>query len=86
MLVQVDLAKFDCRFYEVRDESFGIDECVFPAAAIFEALAEEGFDGYVSLKWEKSARFGHHLPPGDQVLGQFAEFMRQFGVIDGLSA
>jgi hypothetical protein len=43
-------------------------------------LAHLGFDDYVSLKWEKSSRFGHHLPSSESALSHFAEYMRQFGV------
>jgi len=43
-------------------------------------LARLGFDDYVSLKWEKSSRFGHHLPSSESALAHFPEYMRQFDV------
>jgi len=75
-----DLGKFDGQFYYLRYESVGNGEGNVPAQKIFDKLKQKGWDGYVSLKWEKSARFGHHLPSGDTELPHFIEFMKSVGV------
>lgn len=74
--VAEDLAKFDGRYYTVRYESCMIGDGAVPLAGVIEALAEEGYDGYLSLKWEKSERFGHHLDTGDVALQRFVEYVR----------
>ena len=78
-LVQDDLAKFDGRYYYLRYESRWIGDGNVPTEKRLSKLAQHGFDDFVSLKWEKSARFGHHLPPFEAALAHFPTFMRQFG-------
>ena len=82
-VVQEDLARFDGRFYYVRYESCWIGDGIVPTAQMLSKLAEHGFDDYVSLKWEKSSRFGHHLPASEAALTHYAQYMRQF---EGLRA
>jgi len=77
--VAEDQGRFDGRYYYVRYEACMNGEGLVPAAKLFDALAERGYEGYVALKWEKSARFGHHLPGGEVALPQFIEFMKAFG-------
>ncbi len=84
-LVQEGLGKFDGRFYTLQYEAVGNGEGNVPAKAIFDKAKERGFDGYVALKWEKSARFGHHLPSGDTELPHFIEFMKSVGVTSSLA-
>ncbi|HEX8967996.1 MAG TPA: sugar phosphate isomerase/epimerase [Chloroflexota bacterium] len=79
-VVQDDLARFDGRYYYVRYESCWIGDGIVPAREMLARLSRLGFDDYVSLKWEKSSRFGHHLPSSESALAHFPEFMRQFGV------
>ena len=49
-----------------------------PTEQMLSKLSRLGFDDYVSLKWEKSSRFGHHLPSSETALTHFAQYMRQF--------
>jgi len=79
-VVEEDLASFDGRYYYVRYESCSIGDGIVPGREMLTKLAHLGFDDYVSLKWEKSSRFGHHLPSSESALSHFAEYMRQFGV------
>ena len=81
-----DLGRFDGQFYYLRYESCGNGEGNVPARKIFDKLKEKGWDGYVSLKWEKSARFGHHLPMGDTELPRFIDFMKSVGVESSTAA
>ena len=81
-LVQEDLAKFDGRYYYIRYESCWIGDGNVPGGEMLSRLARRGFDDYVSLKWEKSSRFGHHLPSSESALEHYATYMRQFGVFD----
>ena len=81
-LVQENLARFDGRYYYVQYESCRIGDGAVPGRAMLERLALLGFDDYVSLKWEKSSRFGHHLPSSESALEHFAQYMRQFGVFE----
>ena len=80
-VVQEDLARFDGRYYYVRYESCWIGDGIVPTSQLLTLLSQRGFDDYVSLKWEKSARFGHHLPSSESALEHYARYMRQF---DGL--
>ena len=80
--VEEGLGAFDGRYYTVRYEDAIPGEGLVPAKRLFTLLAERGFDGYVSLKWEKSANYGQHLPWGDVMLPRFAKYMRSLGVID----
>jgi sugar phosphate isomerase/epimerase len=79
-LVQEELAKFDGRYYYIRYESCWIGDGAVPGKAMLSRLASLGFDDYVSLKWEKSARFGHHLPSSESALEHFPGYIRQLGV------
>jgi sugar phosphate isomerase/epimerase len=72
---------FDGRYYYVTFEACWFGDGLVPAREMFTRLERNGFDGYVSLKWEKSAIFGHHLPPGEEALEAFPAFMQQFGVL-----
>jgi sugar phosphate isomerase/epimerase len=81
-----DLGRFDGQFYYLRYEACGNGEGNVPARKIFDKLKQKGWDGYVSLKWEKSARFGHHLPSGDTELPHFIEFMKSVGVTSAAGA
>jgi sugar phosphate isomerase/epimerase len=84
-LVQEDLARFDGRYYYIRYESCWIGEGSVPARDLLAALERLGYDDYMSLKWEKSSRFGHHLPSGESAVEHFAAYMRGLGV-GGVSA
>lgn len=77
-VVQDDLARFDGRYYYTRFEACLSGEGDVPAGRIFSSLARAGFDGYISFKWERTARFGQELPPHDVALPHFVEYMRQF--------
>jgi hypothetical protein len=44
-----------------------------------EGLARNGFDDYISLKWEKSTTCGAHLPDGEAALAFFPGYIKQFG-------
>jgi len=90
-VVQEDLGKFDGRYYYVRYECSIVGEGVVPIGRLLETLEGQGFDGYVSLKWEwltaDPKRTIHpegynwqHLPPGDVVLGPYCDLMRSYGV------
>jgi sugar phosphate isomerase/epimerase len=80
-LVQEDLARFDGRYYYIRYESCWIGDGAVPGRDMLSSLSRLGFDDYVSLKWEKSARFGHHLPSSESALEHFPRYMRQLGVL-----
>lgn len=77
-VVQEDLARFDGRYYYVQYESCWIGDGMVPIGQMLSQLARLGFNDYVSLKWEKSSRFGHHLPPSESALTHYAQYMRQF--------
>lgn len=79
-LVQEDLARFDGQYYYIRYESCWIGDGAVPGRDMLSKLSRLGFDDYVSLKWEKSARFGHHLPSSESALEHFPRYMRQLGV------
>jgi sugar phosphate isomerase/epimerase len=79
-LVQEDLARFDGQYYYIRYESCWIGDGNVPTEQMLSKLARLGFDDYVSLKWEKSSRFGHHLPSSESALAHFPQYMRQFDV------
>jgi sugar phosphate isomerase/epimerase len=90
-VVQSELGAFDGRFYYVRYECCIVGEGAVPAEKLFDTLAKRGFNGYVSLKWEKSdvgtgphlpTGYGWHLPWGDAVLPSYAKLMRSLGVRD----
>ncbi len=80
--VQEGLGAFDGHYYTVRYEVAVPGEGLVPAERLFTLLNEKGFDGYVSLKWEKSATFGQRMPWGDVMLPRFAAYMRSLEVID----
>jgi len=88
-VVQSELGTFDGRFYYVRYEACIVGQGVVPAERLLDKLAQRGYKGYVSLKWEKSdvgtgphlpTGYGWHLPWGDAVLPAYAELMRSLGV------
>jgi sugar phosphate isomerase/epimerase len=78
-VVQHDLGRFDGEYYYVRYQSCWIGEGIVPAREIMEGLAQHGFDDYISLKWEKSATYGAHLPDGEKALAFFPGYIKQFG-------
>lgn len=78
-VVQRGLGHHDGRYYYVRYESCWNGDGIVPTRAVLDALAKGGFDGYVSLKWEKSTTFGEHLPPGEEALAHFPGFISAFG-------
>jgi sugar phosphate isomerase/epimerase len=71
-----DFARYDGRYYHVRYESCLYGEGMVPAEAIMSALAGHNFDGYISLKWERSAHSDLHLPDGELALAGFPAFIR----------
>lgn len=75
-IVEEDLAAFDGRYYTVRYESCRIGDGVVPIAAVLHRLGAAGFDGYVTLKWERAPHFGQHLPAGEIVLPEFPPYIR----------
>jgi sugar phosphate isomerase/epimerase len=79
-VVKEGLGDFDGRYYYVRYETCVNGEGIVPAARIFSALERRGWDGYVYLKWEKSAKFGWQLPEGEVELVSFINLMRSLGV------
>jgi sugar phosphate isomerase/epimerase len=81
-VVQENLARFDGRYYYVQYQSCWIGDGVVPGREMLSRLSRLGFDDYVSLKWEKSSRFGHHLQSSESALEHFAEYMRHLGVFD----
>jgi len=85
-VVQEDLGKFDGRYYYVRYETCWNGDGIVPAAKIFDKLAQKGYDGYISLKWEKSARFGLELPEGDLALAHFIGWVKSLGVKQTVAA
>jgi sugar phosphate isomerase/epimerase len=89
-VVEEDLGNFDGRYYYVRYECCVVGEGIVPSAAILTTLKRHGYDGYVTLKWEKHIGwagahlpegFGHHLPDGEVVLPSFVEYVRSLGVL-----
>jgi len=79
-LVLEDLARFDGRYSHIRYESCWTGDGAVPARDLLAALERVGFDDYVSLRWEKSSRFGHHRPSSESALEHFAAYMRELGV------
>jgi len=75
-IVREGLADFDGRYYTVRYESCVVGEGDVPLPALVERLAAVGFDDYICLKWEKSPRYGQHLPDGEAVLPGYVRYMR----------
>lgn len=69
------LADWDGRFYTVRYEACLIGEGNLPIPAVIRRLAAAGFDDYVSLKWEKSPRYNHHLPGGETVMEDYVRLL-----------
>jgi sugar phosphate isomerase/epimerase len=74
------LGQFDGRYYYVRYETCPNGDGLVPTRKIIDALRRNQFDGYVCLKWEKSATFGRQLPTGDVALDQFKSYMGGFGL------
>jgi sugar phosphate isomerase/epimerase len=85
-VVQHELGRFDKRYYHVRYESCWNGDGIVPTEAVLNALAKNGFDDYVSLKWEKSNTYGAHLPPGEEALAHFPGFIRAFGHFERAAA
>jgi len=77
--VQEDLARFDGEYYHVRYEPCWPGEGIVPTRKILGKLADRGFEGFISLKWEKSPVFGHNLPDGETVLPYFPKWMAELG-------
>jgi sugar phosphate isomerase/epimerase len=59
-------------------EACWIGEGIVPHAQILEILAKHGFDGWVSLKWERGG--GSKLPLGDELLPHYVKYMNSLGV------
>jgi sugar phosphate isomerase/epimerase len=87
--VEEDLGKFDGRYYYVRYEACVIGEGITPVKEIMTTLNRHGYNGYASLKWEKSDEhrpplhpngYGWHLPTGEAVLPGYVEFMKSLGI------
>jgi sugar phosphate isomerase/epimerase len=81
-VVQHDLGRFDGRYYYVRYQSCWIGDGMMPTKEIISRLVKNGFDGYISLKWEKSSWFGAHLPDGETALAYFPGYMRKFATFE----
>jgi len=79
-VVQEGLADFDGRYYTVRYESCWNGDGVVPTGRMLDLLRAGGFDDYISLKYEKSADYGWHLPPGIDALDHFPGFLAGFGI------
>lgn len=77
-VVQDGLADFDGRYYYVRYESVAVGSGMLPVAKMLERLGDKGFNGYISLKWEKSSTFGQHLPSGEIALRDYMSTMRKY--------
>lgn len=77
-LVLADLAVFDGRYYRVAYEVCEIGMGLVPTGAIVDTLLSSRFDGYISLKWEKTGKSNPDLPDGHVVLAQFVPLMTGF--------
>ena len=53
-----------------------IGDGIEPHAKILETLATRGFDGWVSLKWERGA----DMPLGDTLLPHYVSYMKSLGI------
>lgn len=78
-----DLGRFDGRHYQVRYRSAWLGEGAVPVAAILEALADIGYDGYCSLKWEPGSATGSTRTAID-ALADFPAFLSRFASTRGL--
>jgi sugar phosphate isomerase/epimerase len=81
-VVEEDLACFDGQYYHVRYEVCWPGEGRVPARALLQTLAQQGFDGYVALKWEHSRHPESALPSGEVALPHFVNFIRGLRPID----
>lgn len=77
-VVQDDLARFDGHYYYVRYEPCWNGDGIVPTGEMLARLARGGFADYISLKYERSAIYGLHLPPAQLALEHFPGFIRQF--------
>jgi sugar phosphate isomerase/epimerase len=77
-VVQDDLARFDGHYYYVRYEPCWNGDGIVPTASMLDGLARGGFDDYITLKYERSATYGRHLPPAPLALEHFPGFIGQF--------
>ncbi len=59
-------------------EACWIGDGIVPHAQILEILAKHGFDGWVSLKWERGGN--SPLPMGDALLPHYIKYMNSLGV------
>jgi sugar phosphate isomerase/epimerase len=82
LLVEEDLGKFDGEYYQVRYAPAMIGEGDVPFGKIFRRLEQNGYDGYLTLKWEFSGGSSAARRSGDEVLPLFADFIRGFGIIE----
>ncbi len=85
-VVQPDLGRFDGQYYYVRYQACIPGEGIVPAEKFISGLVRNGFDGYISLKWEKSSWFGDHLPDADWALGFFPDYIRQYAEFEPIPA
>jgi sugar phosphate isomerase/epimerase len=79
--VKEGLGDFDGRYYYVRYETCVIGEGVVPNVEVLNTLGRQNWNGYVTLKWEKSDQFGWQLPEGEVVLPSFIEYARSLDVV-----
>jgi sugar phosphate isomerase/epimerase len=72
------LARLEGGYYHVRFESCPIGEGIVPFREIVFELVRLGFDGYISLKGERSKDQRTGPDANDSVLTHFPAYMRQF--------
>src|SRR5438552_1367628 len=60
-------------------EACWIGDGIEPHGRIIETLARRGFDGWVSLKWERGGGQSR-MPMGDALLPHYVEYMKSLGV------
>lgn len=84
-VVREGLARLEGGYYHVRFESCPIGQGIVPFREIVFELVRQGFDGYVSLKGERSREAGNSTETVDSVLAHFAGYMRQFNAFEGRS-
>lgn len=74
-VVEEGLGRFDGRYYYVRYDACRLGEGILPAAAIVDILRRQDYSGYLTLKWEKNAVAGRHLPTGEAELPRFVKYV-----------
>jgi sugar phosphate isomerase/epimerase len=82
-VVQEGLARLEGGYYHVRFQSCPIGEGIVPFREIVFELVRQGFDGYVSLKGERSREAGTGPETIDATLAHFPGYMRQFNPFSG---